>query len=241
MHAHRIYRKLRRLILIAALLVSAMPANGIASRISGTHISLTVTFDDADPNAAHTLPGRNSPRTIAYAGAQATSGSLVASLDAHCGSSATAWLLGKVSKAFSELHASNYAAATADTRFAIKKASTCVMATPNPCLGLDWSPCNDSAHARIEGTQLASQQILRLAIEQTHGHALDELRNEVATTLDLCASPNILSPSQPYQTIRSFMTETVTTVSKMNHVRDISRILNVDAIRACGSKLGVQF
>lgn len=235
---------LRHFTLVAALLASAtlMPTYGIASPIPGTQISSIATLlDNAHANVAYAPRGTNSPPTISYSGTQAPSGGLAANVDAHCGSGATTRLFWEMNKAFSELHANDYAAATTDARSVIKTASTCVMATPNPCQGLDWSPCNDSAHALIEGVQLASQQILRVATARTNGDSLDALRNEVTIALDLCASPNILSPSQPYQTIRSFMSGTIATVSAMNHVKDVSGILNVGAVRACGTKLGVNF
>lgn len=197
-------------------------------------------LDNAHANVAYAPPGTTAPSTISYTGAQ-PSGSLAASVDVHCGSGATIRLFKEMNKAFSELRANDYAAATADARSVIRTASVCVIATPNPCQGLDWTPCNDSPHALIEGMQLASQQILRVATAQTNGDSLDALRNEVATALDLCASPNILSPSQPYQTIRSYMNGTIVTVSKMNHVRDVSGVLDVGVVRACAMKLGVNF
>jgi hypothetical protein len=170
-----------------------------------------------------------------------TSGSGAASVDAHCGSVATIRLSRKMNKAFSELHANDYAAAAADARSVTETANMCVIATPNPCQGLDWTPCNDSPHALIEGVQLASQQILRVAAARTNVDSLEALSNEVTTALDLCASPNILSPSQPYQNIGSFLSGTIVTVSKMSNVKDVSGILDVGAVRAGATRLGVNF
>ena len=191
---------------LLAAFSASMPA--VAIPIS----SISTFLDNAHTNVSYAPPGTNSPPTISYVGTQTASGSVAASVDAHCGAGATTRLFRKMNKAFSELHANDYAAASADARSVIEKANMCVIATPNPCQGLDWTPCNDSAHALIEGVQLASQQILRLATVRTNGNSLDALRNEVTTALDLCASPNILSPSQPYQTIRSLMSGTIMTV-----------------------------
>jgi hypothetical protein len=235
---------------VLAAFSASMPAVAIVSTgaIRALHnnfaipISSISTFlDNAHVNVAYAPPGTNFAPTISYAGTQAPSGSVAASVDVHCGSGATIRLFRKMNKAFSELHANDYAAATADARSIIETANMCVIATPNPCQGLDWTPCNDSPHALIEGVQFASQQILRVATARTNVDSLDALRDEVTTALDLCASPNILSPSQPYQTIRSLMSATIVTVSKMNQVKDVGGILDVGAVRACATKLGVNF
>lgn len=225
----------------AVALVSTGTTGALQNNLAIPISSISTSLDDAHANVAYAPPGTNSPPTISYAGTQVLSGSLAASVDVHCGSGATIRLFKKMNKAFSELHANDYAAATADARSVIETANTCAIATPNPCQGLDWTPCNDSPHALIEGVRLASQQILRVATVRISVDPLDALRNEVTTALDLCASPNILSPSQPYQTIRSFMSGTIVTVSKMNHVKDVSGILDVGAVRACATKLGVNF
>ncbi len=210
--------------------------NNLAIPIS----SITTFLDNAQANVAYTRD-TNSPAAPSYTGTQAPGGSLAASVDVHCGTGASTGVFKELNKAFSELNANDYAAATSDARSVIETASTCVIITPNPCQGIETTPCNDSPHAMIEGVQLASQQILRIATARTNGDAIDALRNEVMTAIDLCASPNILSPSQPYQAIRSFMSGTIVTVSKMNHVKDVSSLLDVSGVRACATKIGVNF
>jgi S1-C subfamily serine protease len=210
--------------------------NNLAIPIS----SISTFLDNAHANVAY-APNTNSSAAPSFTGGPAPSGSLAASVDVHCGSGAATGLFKQLNKAFSELSANDYVAATTDARSVIETASTCVIVTPDACQGVDSAPCNDSPHALIEGVQLSSQQILRIATARTNGDAINALRNEVTTAVDLCASPNILSPSQPYQAIRSFISGTIATVSKMNHVRDVSGTLDVGAVRACATKIGITF
>ena len=74
-----------------------------------------------------------------------------------------------------------------------------------------------------------------------NGDSLNALRNEIMTVLGVCASPNIMSPSQPYQSVRTFMADTIVTVQKMNRVNNVSSLVDVDGVRTCAGKIGVSF
>jgi S1-C subfamily serine protease len=167
-------------------------------------------------------------------------GSLAASIDLRCGSGTMVGLYKDVNKAFSELNANDYPPAVGDARTVVETASTCVIMTPNGCQGVS-QPCSDQQYIAVEGVQLAGQQILRVATARMNGDSLNALRNEIMTVLGVCASPNIMSPSQPYQSVRTFMADTIVTVQKMNRVNNVSSLVDVDGVRTCAGRIGVSF
>jgi S1-C subfamily serine protease len=198
----------------------------------GEQSTLNAAQNQSVPQAKSTPAAANS--------VAAQPGSVAASIDLRCGSGTVASLYKRFNTAFSELNANDYPSATSDARKVVESASTCAVLTPNLCHGAS-GPCSDQQYMTVLGVQLSGQQILRIATARMNGDSLDALRNEIMTVLDLCASPNILSDAQPYQSIRTFMTSTIATVQKMNRIKDASGMLDVDGVRACATKLGLSF
>ena len=199
--------------------------------------------EQSTPNTteSHYVPqAKSTPAATSTTSLVAQQGSPAASVDVRCGSGAMVSLYKDVSTAFSELNANDYPSATSDARKVVENASTCGVMTPNLCRGAT-GPCSDQQYVTVLGVQLSAQQILRIATARMNGDSLDALRNEIMTVLDLCSSPNILSDSQPYESIRPFMTGTIATVQKMNRIKNASGILDVDGVGACARKLGVSF
>lgn len=199
--------------------------------------------EQSAPNTtqSHYMPqAESTPAATATNSLAVQPGSVAASIDLRCGSGTMVGLYKGVNKAFSELNANDYPSAAGDARTVVETASTCVIMTPNGCQGVS-QPCSDQQYATVEGVQLAGQQILRIATARMNGDSLNALRNEIMTVLGVCASPNIMSPVQPYQSLRAFMTDTITTVQKMNRIKNVSSIVDVDGVRTCAAKIGVSF
>jgi|GEM_PF-4834299 S1-C subfamily serine protease len=199
--------------------------------------------EQSTPNAAqkqYVPQAKSTPAVTATNSLAAQPGSVAASIDLRCGSGTVASLYKGFNTAFSELNGNDYTSATSDARKVVESASTCAVMTPNLCYGAS-GPCGDQQYVTVLGVQLSGQQILRIATARMNGDSLDALRNEIMTVLDVCTSPNILSNTQPYQSIRVFMTSTIATVQKMNRIPNASGILDVDGVRACATKLGLSF
>lgn len=201
-------------------------------------LSLASFLDNSRANVAYA--SQPSESVASPPSLSAAPGTIAASIDVHCGSGTMAALFKGLNKAFGEMNANDYPTATTDARAVVESASSCVIVTPNPCRA-GAAPCNDFQHVAVEGAELAGQQIIRISTARMNGDSLDALRNEVMSVLDLCNSPNILSAGETYQSLRAFMTGTIQTVSKVSHLKAGANSVDVAGVRACATRLGVEF
>ncbi|HEY9085838.1 MAG TPA: hypothetical protein VIN40_07905 [Candidatus Tyrphobacter sp.] len=96
----------------------------------------------------------------------------------------------------------------------------------------------------LEGIELATQQILRVAAVRAAANTVtadgvNALRNEVATALDLCQSSNAMSQSPPYVGWRSTITGSVQLAENVSSAPQFQGDFDLAALNACAQRLGL--
>jgi hypothetical protein len=137
--------------------------------------------------------------------ALAATGSVGSLVDTHCGQGSTNTMLKTLERSYAELNGNDYSTASLDARQAVELSSVCAVSLYQNCQSV--SPCNDGPHTLIENGELMGQQILRIATARSGGDWANAERNEIATALDLCASPNIETDAPVYRSSRGLISE----------------------------------
>lgn len=188
----------------------------------------------------------NSQVSVAYAGGGAggagltpAPGSMAAGIDSTCGSGTWNSMSQPLYKSFAELNANDYSSATTNAQSSIETASTCLVKVPANCQS--DSPCNDRANAVLAGDVLMAQQIMRISAARTNGDMINTMRNEAATALTLCNSPNILLDSWPYKYLRAAVVQTFTVLKNIQNNPLVRNDPQYGAMRSCASRIGVDF
>ena len=165
-------------------------------------------------------------------------GSLGAAIDARCGQGASKTILTSIEKAWGEVNANDYTTAVAAAQDGIVAANGCAVVLAPNCQ--NSSPCNDTSYIFVLTQQLFGQSLLRLAAARNGGDWGFAEKNEIATALIICGSPNIQDGGKIYQTSRGLIIETFRVYHSNYRARQTSGV-DIDAVRTCAQKLNIPF
>ena len=200
----------------------AISVGGLSSFLNNAHAG--VSF--GDPSAGASTTAASPPKTL-----------LATAIDTRCGRGVSAQLASYVIKAEGELNANDNAGATSDAQRDVELADACLFSIPL----CQADQCDDSSRVMVATTELAAQQVLRMATARARGDSVNALRNESTTVIGICGSPNLMAASAPYSGVRPLLLSSIGLIQKVYRARQFRGVFDVDALRTCASKLGVAF